>query len=743
MPRPKKERTLLVIITLVYVVLGVTYALATPPLEASDEYKHYPVVQHIETEHALPVLDPENPGLWLQEAAQPPLYYSIMALLTSWINTSDLANVHQVNPHAFIGNPDQVANKNLIIHEVDRETYPWGGTILAVFIIRLASIALGVGTIVTTARLGYTLAGPKVGLLAAALTAFNPMFLFVSAAVNNDSLAIFLGSQGLYLLVRLWQDVPDPRFQWRRYLELGLVLGLGILTKLSLAGLLALTGVALAWLAWQRGEWRLFFVGGVVTAGVALVIPSWWFARNLQLYQDPLGLDVFFTVQGTRESPISWSDWTSEFGSFYRSFWGLFGGVNVAAPDLYYWICNLAAVVGAAGLVTWLRKSHSPKQRGLWLLPAWALIVFVLLLRWNTIYIAFQGRLIFPALSATSVLWAMGTLAWSRNRESPFLALVLSAWMLGAAITLPWSTIRPAYAYPEPLTTVPEPAQFGPITFKADDGEIQLVGVAMQTGQSVIPAGEPVKVTLYWQATDPVRKDYVSSVHLLGRDYASVGQINRYPGSGMMPTSRWQVGQIWRDEYHIYVDRDAMAPTRLNVSVGLYDAQKSSSLLPAGPDGAPMVLVIVGEARLGREKGEAPEPSTALGIALADGITLEGYSLEPQPAVAGDTLTLGLFWEASAQPQHNYTVFVHLLGRDDSQIAVADGPPAGGDYPTSLWQTGDQVEDLHVIHLPPDLPSGGYIIELGLYVPATDLRAVRLDNGDNSISLPVIVAERR
>ena len=72
------------LIVVAYLLLAVIYALATPPLEASDEYKHYPVVQYIQNEHQLVRLDPGDPGRWLQEGAQPPLYYIIMAGLTSW-----------------------------------------------------------------------------------------------------------------------------------------------------------------------------------------------------------------------------------------------------------------------------------------------------------------------------------------------------------------------------------------------------------------------------------------------------------------------------------------------------------------------------------------------------------------------------------------------------------------------------------------------------------------------------------
>lgn len=733
----KTQRLGLVLIVLGYITLGVTYALATPPLEASDEYKHYPFVQYVQAQRALPVLDAGDPGLWLQEAAQPPLYYLLMAALTAPIDTSDLPELHHENPHAFIGNPGQVTNKNLIIHDPAREAFPWQGAVLAVYLIRFASIGLGVGTVLLAARLGSTLFSSRVGLLAAALTAFNPMFLFVSAAVNNDSLAILFGHLGLYLLVRLWQDAPDPRAYWQRYAALGAVLGLGILTKLSLGGLLGLTGLTLTWLTWRRQEWRLLFGGGAIVVAVALAMSGWWFTRNLRVYGDLTGLDAFIAVQGTRDVPITWDDWVGEFGTFYRSYWGLFGGVNVAAPESFYFVCNLAALVGAAGVGLWLWRKRPRKQNGTWLVAAWAAVLFLLLLRWNIISKAFQGRLIFPALGALNVLWAVGLLVWTGDGKRPALALVLLGWMLGAAILLPWAAIRPAYAYPEPLTAVPEAAQFGPISFSGTEGgEIQLVGVEINSGQSVTPAGEPVEVVLYWQAIQPAERDYVSTVHLLGREYASVGQVNRYPAWGMIPTSQWQAKQIWRDVYHIFVNEDAAAPTRLRVSVGMYDTEAGHPLPARGPEGTQLEIVLVGEARLTTDQPPPLEPSVTLEMHWADGIVLAGYSLHPQ------TLTLTLYWRATDTSSQDYTVFVHLLDESGAPRGQGDGPPVGGDYPTSFWEPGEVITDKHRVDVDADAPPGSYRLAVGLYRLADGTRLAVWDAAgtpqpDNRVILPV------
>ena len=739
----KHQRTLLWLIILAYGILGVSYALATPPLESSDEYKHYPFVQYVQSERKLPVLDPENPGLWLQEAAQPPLYYVLMAGVTAKIDTSDLPLVHHKNPQAFIGNPDQVGNKNLIIHDPTRETFPWEGSVLAIYLVRAISLLLGMGTILITARLGQHLFDARIGLFAAALTAFNPMFLFVTAAVNNDSLAILLGSLGLYWLVRLWQDAPDPRRAWWRYVVLGIVLGLGMLTKLSLGGLLGLTGLALAWLSWRRRDWSLLFGGGALLLIISLLLSGWWFIRNWQLYTDLTGLNAFIAVQGTRDSPLDWAGWISEFGTFYRSFWGLFGGVNVAAPELFYLLLNTVALLGMAGLIKWLWSKSARKQfvlSGAWLLPAWIAVLLILLIRWNIISPAFQGRLIFPALAAINVLWAVGILAWVDKKWQTRVAAILSSALLVAAILLPWGTIRPAYAFPEALATVPSVAQISPVTFTAVDGQLKLVGVEMVEDQSVTPGGSPVLVTLYWQSQAPVAVDYISSVHLLGRELQSVGQIDRYPAMGMKPTSRWQTGDIYRDEYHIMTQGSAEAPALLSVAVSLYDDRADRSLPASSSEGLPIDLLIVGEpARLANNDPKILSMEVTTNVPFEQEIILAGFS--GAAGLAGEIVPLTLYWHASGAPDKEYTVFLHLLDQNGERIAGADAPPVGNYYPTSLWQDGDVIDDVHRLPLPPDLPAGEYQVVVGLYDPLSGARLQRADGAGDFVAIPFFVQQ--
>lgn len=740
-------RRWLSLVVLAYLLLGISYMLATPPLEASDEYKHYPLVHYIQHHGgALPVLDSEEPGPWLQEGAQPPLYYALMAGLTAWIDTSDLEQIHQVNAHAFVGNPNQVGNKNLILHQPALEVFPWRGSVLAIYVIRIASILLGAGTVLVAAQLGKRLFGARIGVLAAAFTAFNPMFLFVSAAVNNDSLAILLGHLGLLLLLRLWREAPDPRSAWTSYGILGVVLGIGLLTKLSLGGLLGLSGIALAALSRRRRDWRYLVQGGGLILLVAILIPLPWFIRNVRLYGDPTALNAFIAIQGIREAAPTWRDWVEEFGTFYRSFWGLFGGVNVAAPEVFYSAANLLAAVATAGFAAWGWQQRAEKEsgpRGLWLLLVWPLLLFLLLVRWNIISPAFQGRLVFPALGALNVLGAVGLSWWGQRLRRPRTVATVAAGAFLAAAVLPWIAIRPTYAFPKPVVEVPEEARFGPIRFDAARGEIHLVGVQMAPDQSVTPGGRPVEVTLYWQAVQPVARDYLSSVHPLGRDLNSVGAVTRHPAGGMVPTSDWEAGQIWRDDYRVYVTPGAEAPARLQIRVSLYHPAADADLPASGPSGERLPLLTVGEARLAStSSAKEPIPDTRLEVPFSDGISLLGYSLMPQRAQPGDTVKVTLYWQASARPSQNYTIFVHLMDGDGEQLVVADGPPVSGYFPTSYWRAGDMVDDEHALALAADLEPDEYGIAVGLYDPDTGARLARQDGAGDTIFIPITVESR-
>ena len=740
--RIANRKSQIALILLAFVVLGVFYSLVTPPLEASDEFDHYPYVQYVQTQGALPVLDPADPGPWRQEGGQPPLYYLLMAGLTSWIDTSDLEDVRWLNHHAFIGMPDQLGNKNLIIHRPEQEVFPWRGTVLAVHVIRLGTVALGAVTVWLVWRVAVQLC-PKSGwvpLAAAALTAFNPMFLFVSAAVNNDVLAALFGSLALLLLTKIANNKYQisNRILAVDYLVLGIVLGLGALTKLSLVAMIPLALMAVALRSWRHHSdapthKRLLFVichlSFVIL--IASAIAGWWFLRNWRLYGDPTAVNVFMQILGYRAEPLTLKDLWEEFGTFRRTYWGLFGGVNVPAPEPVYVFYDLLSLAGLVGLAL-----HAWRQRreGIgvwWILLLWIAILFAALLRWVMMYYSFQGRLMFPGIAALSTFLALGLGEWLPVRWRPAASWTLGGALLVLAVVVPFVSILPAYAYPKPLALadVPVGARIEPVDV---GGVARIVGWEFEP-QTVRPGdlSACVKVVVYWEAVAPDGRSYLGFAKLLGRGYQGAGQVNRHPVDGMVPTSLWQPGQVWRDRYCVKVDPGAAAPSLLRVEVGLYDPQTGQDL----------GSVRVGEAKLA-PAGTQALPERKLEVELADGIALRGYDLSAGSVAPGEVITLTLHWEARGVPSADYQVFVHLVGAGPEPVAQGDGPPLMGDYPTRVWSPGESIVDPHVVALPADLPAGQYRLLVGMYDLETLVRLPRLDGTGDTIEIPDAIEVR-
>jgi hypothetical protein len=130
-----------------------------------------------------------------------------------------------------------------------------------------------------------------------------------------------------------------------------------------------------------------------------------------------------------------------------------------------------------------------------------------------------------------------------------------------------------------------------------------------------------------------------------------------------------------------------------------------------------------------RPAGVLPQrpPQQPFEIVAGDGIHLAGYDVQPRqegalsgaPLHPGEILYLQLHWQVDAPPQHDWTVFTHLLAIDVSGnanvVAGQDSRPGNGSLPTTRWQAGWRVMDEYQIALPAELSPGVYQLEIGLY----------------------------
>ena len=131
-------------------------------------------------------------------------------------------------------------------------------------------------------------------------------------------------------------------------------------------------------------------------------------------------------------------------------------------------------------------------------------------------------------------------------------------------------------------------------------------------------------------------------------------------------------------------------------------------------------------------------PAVPLLAAWDNGIELLGYTLEGT-AAPGETLTVTLFYRATATPAANYTAFVHLLGPtrpDGSPLwAQVDSEPCGGSLPTGKWQPGDVIRDTVTLSIPADAVAGEYTLVTGFYSWPDLVRVSVVKDGGDAVEL--------
>ena len=755
----------LVVILIAFLALSATYSIVTPIFEAGDELWHYPFVQHLATGHGLPIQDPNVKTLWEQEGGQPPLYYALSAFATFWIDTRDLPDRLWHNPHARIGIPLDYGNKNMIVH-TSAEDFPWQNTTLAVHLIRFFSIFLSAITVALTYFFALEIKADKtLAALAAALVAFNPMFLFISASVNNDNLATMLATLALLLLAQLithgadassrsaYTSQPTSNLlrgdasQTRRFLILGIVLGLGALTKVSNLGLLGVAACVFVYLAWQemRQGARLrvslspsLLVKCLVCAALVVVIAFWWYTRNWILYGDFSAFNIWVQIAGGRPTPVTFASLINEFQGFRISFWGNFGGVNLIAPEWVYIVLDAFTFLGMIGLFAGLAQRASPRL--LWLPAIWLAIISISLVRWTWLTMASQGRLIFPAIAAVAVLLAYGLAQFQvpsfKFQVSGFrfqiLPFTFAFFVWTFALLSPFTLIAPAYALPARFpndATIPNPVH---ITF---NDQAELVGYALP--QTRVSPGNELPLTLYWRAREPIPEDFSVYIRLFDANDKIIARWDAFPGGGLYPTRVWQPDEVIEDKYRIPIPFDARAGGG-QIEAGLFRRVPLETLTARDPRGN-VVMPTIARFKITGQAQSTPQVENAVNYTFGDQITLVGYARQDNLA-RGSTLSLKLYWRALVPLSEDYTVFVHLVDANGKIIAQQDAQPQHGAYPTSFWDAGEIVVDEYTFVVPRDAPPGDYQIEIGIYRASDGTRLLTRD-GDHIVLGSVIVAQ--
>ncbi len=111
-----------------------------------------------------------------------------------------------------------------------------------------------------------------------------------------------------------------------------------------------------------------------------------------------------------------------------------------------------------------------------------------------------------------------------------------------------------------------------------------------------------------------------------------------------------------------------------------------------------------------------------LRLDLGGQVRLLGYALNTERLAPGETLLLTLYWQALAPMDKRYTVFTHLLDKNNQIQAQMDSEPQGGSLPTDRWTVGQVIQDNYALTLSARAIPGPYLLEVGLYLLASGER---------------------
>jgi hypothetical protein len=242
---------------------------------------------------------------------------------------------------------------------------------------------------------------------------------------------------------------------------------------------------------------------------------------------------------------------------------------------------------------------------------------------------------------------------------------------------------------PEPVAELtvgaPAPGAPAPPPIGQADGRNLLPGIVLdQVGPlpAVLRAGDEVAAVVRWRAGRPVPPLVLQLVQggrvIAEREAAAIAG----PAAG---------GERWlRQRLSLRVPADAR------------DGEAQLAVAPLERSAGEGALAL-GALRLqARDRQMAPQPMAVQQTArFGDAIELAGWAIEPGCTDADRTIAATFQWHALQEMATAYTVFVHILAPDGTNVGQRDSQPRRATYPTTAWVAGEYVVDRMEITLLP------------------------------------------
>ena len=405
------ERRWLWLIFALYFLLAVGYSLLMPLWEAPDEGAHYHLAWRIVR---IGKYAPEEINY---EAIQPRPYYYFASVFIRGMDQIDPRYSDYYFPHEFKYNI-RIAKARF---DWNAENYRF---LLGAYILRWINILFGALALWLnwkTFRLVVP-AQPALRLAALALAALTPQYLHIMSSINNDVWGTAAGALLFYLGIKILRGSAA----WLSVFALILALVLPLTTKLTVlpvsAAVLVIIGVK--WFFRLRQKRWLLVAGVLILVCGALLY--FFFPDSIQIAENEITWRLF----GLRKKGITAEYLEVISNQIIQTYWGKVGWLAVGLPD---WIFKLMTALGFLGAAIYIQKLFKLKtkepQFNLWAGTFLIALFTILAVARNGLTTgATQGRLLFPAIGAISILMLSGwhdILAEQYQRKLPLIIISL------------------------------------------------------------------------------------------------------------------------------------------------------------------------------------------------------------------------------------------------------------------------------------------------------------------------------
>ena len=425
------ERRWLTLIFVLYFLLAFGYSLLMPVWEAPDEPAHYHVAWYLARAHRYPT-EKMN-----YEAKQPRTFYYLGAWVLRGLDELNTRYTEYYFPHEYR------ANIRVPIRRFDwnDKNYRF---MLGVHVLRWINIIFGGLALWLNWKAFQLIAIHKVELqlTALTLTALTPQYIHITSSVSNDTLGTLAGASLFYLSMQTLQDKTN-RFMLL-YIPLAVILP--FVTKLTVLPVSLALIIVVLWKSFFKSVQLKWLVISVV---FVLVLAGVFYVLLPEMIRAAIG-EINWRLFSLRKNALTYNYLVFISRQIIQTYWGEVGWLAVGLPS---WISVFLPISGFMGAMLSLRslsrsRNTDPTARywvAVWLI---ALLTILVVARNGLTTGATQGRFLFPAIGALSLLMAHGWYDILPERYQHKLPVFMLLFMLTCNLLLWFTGIIPIYYQP-------------------------------------------------------------------------------------------------------------------------------------------------------------------------------------------------------------------------------------------------------------------------------------------------------